>query len=142
MKPISFYLITDTHYFEPSLGAEGKAYEEYMKGEQFFLKESSAIVKSTFERISEDKETDLVIIPGDLSKNGEKESHKSFVKELNKLKENEKKNGQTDIKMMSEFRLKEQQTKSFMKCITTLVMLRRFPQINRLFLMSPRFLKK
>ena len=91
MKPISFYLITDTHYFEPSLGAEGKAYEEYMKGEQFFLKESSAIVKSTFERISEDKETDLVIIPGDLSKNGEKEIHKSFVKELNKLKENEKK---------------------------------------------------
>lgn len=87
MKPISFYLVTDTHYFEPSLGAEGKAYEEYMKGEQFFLKESSAIVKSTFERIAKDKETDILIIPGDLSKNGEKESHKSFIKELYKLKE-------------------------------------------------------
>lgn len=91
MNPISFYLVTDTHYFESSLGAEGKAYEEYMKGEQFFLKESSAIVKSTFERLSEDKETDIVIIPGDLSKNGEKESHRSFIKELYKLKEQGKK---------------------------------------------------
>lgn len=91
MKPLSFYLVTDTHYFEPSLGAEGKAYEEYMKGEQFFLKESSAIVKRTFERIAEDKETDILIIPGDLSKNGEKESHKSFIKELYKLKEQGKK---------------------------------------------------
>ena len=87
MKPVSFYLLTDTHYFENDLGAEGKAYKEYMKTEQFFLKESSAIVKSTFKRIAEDKETDIVIIPGDLSKNGELESHKSFIKELYKLKE-------------------------------------------------------
>ncbi len=91
MKPVSFYLLTDTHYFENDLGAEGKAYKEYMKTEQFFLKESSAIVKSTFKRIAEDKETDIVIIPGDLSKNGELESHKSFIKELYKLKESGKK---------------------------------------------------
>ncbi len=87
MKPVSFYLLTDTHYFENKLGAEGKAFEEYMQCEQYFLKESSAIVKSTFAHISEDKETDIVIIPGDLTKNGEKESHKSFIKELYKLKE-------------------------------------------------------
>ena len=91
MKPVSFYLLTDTHYFENELGAEGKAYEDYMQKEQYFLKESSAIVKSTFARLAEDKETDIVIIPGDLSKNGEKESHKSFIKELYKLKESGKK---------------------------------------------------
>lgn len=62
-----------------------------MRTEQYFVKESSAIVKSTFERIGADKETDVVIIPGDLTKNGEKESHKSFIKELYKLKENGKK---------------------------------------------------
>lgn len=91
MKPVSFYLLTDTHYFENELGAEGKAYEDYMQKEQYFLRESSAIVKSTFARLAEDKETDIVIIPGDLSKNGEKESHKSFIKELYKLKESGKK---------------------------------------------------
>lgn len=91
MKPINFYLVTDTHYFESSLGAEGKAFNEYAKREQYFMKESSAIIKSTFDRIAEDKETDIVIIPGDLTKNGELESHKSFIKELYRLKERGKK---------------------------------------------------
>lgn len=91
MKPISFYLLTDTHYFEKSLGAEGEAFDAYMQREQYFMKESSAIVKSVFDRIAADKETDIVIIPGDLTKNGEKKSHISFLKELYKLKESGKK---------------------------------------------------
>ena len=87
MKPVSFYLVTDTHYFENALEAGGPAFEKNMLTEQYFVKESSAIVKTTFERISEDKDTDIVIIPGDLTKNGEKESHLSFIKELYALKE-------------------------------------------------------
>ena len=86
MKPVSFYLVTDTHYFENALEAGGPAFEKNMLTEQYFVKESSAIVKSVFERIAEDKDTDIVIIPGDLTKNGEKESHKSFIKELYKLR--------------------------------------------------------
>ena len=91
MKPVSFYLVTDTHYFENELGAEGKVFEKNMLTEQYFVRESSAIVKSVFDCIIEDKETNIVIIPGDLTKNGEKESHKSFIKELYKLKESGKK---------------------------------------------------
>ena len=91
MNPISFYLVTDTHYFEPSLGAGGAAYDEYMKREQYFMAESSDIVKATFEKIAADKSVDIVLIPGDLSKNGELESHKSFIKELDKLKASGKK---------------------------------------------------
>ncbi len=91
MKAVSFYLVTDTHYFENELGSEGKAFYDYLKREQYFMKESSAIIKSTFDRIAEDKNTDTVIIPGDLTKNGELESHKSFIKELYRLKEKGKK---------------------------------------------------
>lgn len=91
MKPVNFYLVTDTHYFENELGAGGPAFERNMLTEQYFVKESSAIVETVFKRINEDKETDVVIIPGDLTKNGEKESHKSFIKELYKLKESGKK---------------------------------------------------
>lgn len=91
MKKIKFYLLTDTHYFEESLGAEGKAYEEYMKTEAFYLKESSAINKAVFKKLKEDKETELIIIPGDLSKDGEYESHKSLIRELNALKDAGKK---------------------------------------------------
>ena len=91
MNPIKFYLLTDTHYFEKSLGAEGKAFENYMSREQYFMKESGTIVESVFNKIADDKDTDIVIIPGDLTKNGEKESHKSFIKQLYKLKESGKK---------------------------------------------------
>ncbi len=91
MKSFSFYLITDTHYFENELGAGGPAFEKNMLTEQYFVKESSAIVKSVFSRVSEDKETDIIIIPGDLTKNGELESHKSFIKELYRLRESGKK---------------------------------------------------
>lgn len=91
MKPVNFYLVTDTHYFENELDAGGPAFEKNMLTEQYFMKESSAIIKSVFDRISEDKETNIVIIPGDLTKNGEKESHKSFIKELYRLRENGKK---------------------------------------------------
>ncbi len=91
MKPFDFYLVTDTHYFEPSLGASGKAFDEYMKREQYYMAESSDILKAVFAEIAADKETEYVIIPGDLSKNGEIESHKSFIKELNKLKDAGKK---------------------------------------------------
>ncbi len=91
MEKVKFYLLTDTHYFEESLGAEGKAYEEYMKTEAFYLKESSAINKAVFKKLKEDKETELIIIPGDLSKDGEYESHKSLIRELNALKDAGKK---------------------------------------------------
>ncbi|MBE6748680.1 MAG: metallophosphoesterase [Ruminococcaceae bacterium] len=86
MTPLKFYLLTDTHYFEESLGAEGKAYEEYMKTEAFYLKESSTINKVVFNKLKDDTATELIIIPGDLSKDGEYESHKSLIKELNALK--------------------------------------------------------
>ena len=56
MTHLNFYLLTDTHYFEESLGAEGKAYEEYMKTEAFYLKESSMINKTVFKKLKEDKE--------------------------------------------------------------------------------------
>jgi thiaminase len=86
MNPFDFYLVTDTHYFEPSFGASGKAFDEYMKREQYYMAESSEILKAVFADIANDKETEYVIIPGDLSKNGEIESHKSFLKELYKLR--------------------------------------------------------
>lgn len=86
MKPFSFYLVTDTHYFEPSLGCSGEAFDDYMKNEMYCLAESSKIVHATFDELIKDESVDTVIIPGDLSKDGEKQSHIGFVKELNRLK--------------------------------------------------------
>lgn len=91
MKPVSFYLVTDTHYLNNILEPGGAAFEKNMTTEQFFVKESGDIIKSVFDKIIEDKQTEIVILPGDLVKNGEKESHNGFIKALNRLKDNGKK---------------------------------------------------
>lgn len=84
---LKFYLVTDTHYFSPELKASGEAYDSYMRREQMCLAENCAIVRSTFAQIAADSSTDIVIIPGDLTKNGEKASHISFIKELERLRD-------------------------------------------------------
>ena len=55
MKPVSFYLVTDTHYLDNKLEPGGEAFEKNMVTEQYFVKESGAIVSSTFDKIIEDK---------------------------------------------------------------------------------------
>ena len=91
MKPVSFYLVTDTHYLNNNLEPGGEVFEKNMVTEQYFVKESGAIIHSVFDRIIQDKETDIVILPGDLVKNGEKESHNGIIEELYRLRNNGKK---------------------------------------------------
>ncbi len=49
MKPFDFYLITDPHYFKPSLGASGPEYDEFMRYEQKCFAETSSINRAIFE---------------------------------------------------------------------------------------------
>ncbi len=90
MSLLNFYLITDTHFFKNSLGAYGKEYDEFMRFEQKCFAETEAINNAIFDYLAKQTKTDTILIPGDLSFNGEKESHIGFIKLLNKLKENGK----------------------------------------------------
>ncbi|MBQ3517936.1 MAG: metallophosphoesterase [Clostridia bacterium] len=90
MKELNFFVITDTHYFEHSLGCWGKEYENFMDFEQKCFAETAAINEAAFEYLANDKRADIVLIAGDLSFNGEKESHESFCKLLKKLKKSGK----------------------------------------------------
>ena len=78
MQPLKFYLITDTHYFKNSIGAYGDAYDEFMTVEQKCFAETQAIDEAAFAYLEQAKEADIVLIAGDLSFNGEKESHEAF----------------------------------------------------------------
>lgn len=78
MKPISFYLVTDTHYLNNILEPGGEAFEKNMVTEQFFVKESGAIISSTFDKIIEDHDTDIVILPGDFVKKWRKRKSQWF----------------------------------------------------------------
>lgn len=86
MKPFSFYLITDTHYFAPSLGCSGEAYDEFMQSEQKCFAETAAINKAAMKWLAEAKDADTILIPGDLSFNGEKLSHLEFIELLKTVK--------------------------------------------------------
>lgn len=85
MKEAKFYLITDTHYFKNSLGAKGGGYDKMMRYEQKCFAETQCINESVFEFLGSSREADTVLIAGDLSFNGEKESHLEFIKLLREL---------------------------------------------------------
>lgn len=85
MTEPKFYLITDTHYFKNSLGAKGRGYDKLMRYEQKCFAETQAINESVFEFLGNSPEADTVLIAGDLSFNGEKESHLEFIKLLRDL---------------------------------------------------------
>ena len=50
MKPVSFYLVTDTHYLNNVLEPGGEAFEKNMVTEQYFVRESGDIIKSVFDK--------------------------------------------------------------------------------------------
>ncbi len=90
MKNLKFYLITDPHFFKNSLGARGKEYDEFMRFEQKCFAETENINRSVFDWLKKADEADIVLIAGDLSFNGEKESHLEFIKLLTELKQSGK----------------------------------------------------
>jgi len=90
-EALPFYVIADTHYFENELGAEGEAYEARSLTDQKCIAETGAIIDSAFEQMAADTQTNIVLIAGDLTFNGEAESHNGFIKKLDKLRDSGKK---------------------------------------------------
>ena len=86
MDPFRLLLITDTHYFASKLGCRGEAYDEFMKLEQKCYAETEAINRAAFKWLNDTDLADTVLIAGDLSFNGEKESHLEFIELLKDLK--------------------------------------------------------
>lgn len=90
-QPFRLFVVTDTHYFENDLGASGEAYEKRSATDQKCIAETGAIIDAGFSQLLEDHDTQTVLIPGDLIFNGEKESHRGFLKKLQRLQANGKK---------------------------------------------------
>ena len=87
MKPLKFYLITDTHYFKNSLGAYGEEYEDFMDSEQKCFAETQSINEATFKFLETADEADILLIAGDLTFWGERECHEDFSKLLHNFRE-------------------------------------------------------
>lgn len=91
MQNLNFYLVTDTHFFDPSFKRSGAAYKKRSISDQKCVAETPAIIDAGFKQIADDKETNIILIPGDLVYRGEYQSHIGLRNRLYKLKEQGKK---------------------------------------------------
>lgn len=87
MENLKFYLVTDTHYYDTSFKVDGKAYEERSRTDQKCVAETGAIIDTGFKQLEDDRDTQIILIPGDLVYRGEYQSHVGFRDRLYKLKE-------------------------------------------------------
>ena len=81
-------VLSDIHYMDPSLLSDtgSSAFKEYLKTDGKLLAESDAIMKEViYEMLHANPKPDLVLIPGDLTKDGELVSHQSVSKYLSQL---------------------------------------------------------
>ncbi len=86
---LSLAVVSDIHYMDPSLltnGAEdGIAFQDYLNADPKLIQYSDAITKDVIANLLEE-DPDLLLIPGDLTKDGELVSHQSLVALLQPLR--------------------------------------------------------
>ena len=85
-EPLKIQFITDLHYYSRKIGTEGKAYEKAESKSQKVIKDSDLVIKAGFDMLCEDTSTDIVVLSGDTTRDGEIESHKEFIEMLYDLK--------------------------------------------------------
>lgn len=77
--------IADLHYYSPTLGTSGSAYEMRSGSDQKCLAETGAIIDAAFEKIA-NSDADAVLIAGDVTNDGETASHNELREKLYRLK--------------------------------------------------------
>jgi 3',5'-cyclic AMP phosphodiesterase CpdA len=83
-------VFSDPHYFDPSLGTHGPAFEAYLASDRKLIGESDAIVRAMVANVEAENPT-AVLIAGDLTKDGELLSHQSMARYLHQMKSNGRK---------------------------------------------------
>ncbi|PWT73312.1 MAG: metallophosphoesterase [Bacteroidetes bacterium] len=83
-------IVSDIHYMDPSLlknnAAAGAAFQAYIAADPKLIQYSDPIFRECMTQIKAEK-PDILLIPGDLTKDGEKVSHQSMSRLLKELAE-------------------------------------------------------
>lgn len=78
-QPVKIFVASDLHYFDPDLIInDGQALNNYLTMDRKMIRESAAILEALIEKIL-DEQPDFVLIPGDLTKDGELTSHQKLA---------------------------------------------------------------
>ena len=82
----NIFVMSDIHVMAPELLVQkGTAFENYTKVDPKLLEESGEVLETVVDVVLE-KKPDLVLIPGDLTKDGELVSHKLVVSILERIR--------------------------------------------------------
>ena len=85
--PLTLTVVSDIHYYSKKTGTSGKAYEAANAKSQKLLAECPEVLEAAFRQIAKDDRSDIVLVSGDTTNNGEVESHRECIALLNTLKE-------------------------------------------------------
>ncbi|RIP54036.1 metallophosphoesterase, partial [Salmonella enterica subsp. enterica serovar Newport] len=84
-RNLSMVVTTDVHYFAPSLTDNGKAFEKYVAAGDGKQEADSDAVADAFLADVEAKKTDVRIVSGALTNNGEKSRDEDLAKKLTQV---------------------------------------------------------
>lgn len=84
--PLKIQFITDTHYYSRKNGTEGKAYKKAASKSQKIIRDSDLVIRAGFDMLCQDTSTDIVVLAGDTTRDGELNSHEEFIEMLRDLK--------------------------------------------------------
>ena len=77
-------VFSDPHYFDPSLGTSGPAFESYLMNDRKLIAESDAITRAMVGLVAAET-PQFVLVSGDLTKDGELQSHQSMAAYLRQM---------------------------------------------------------
>ncbi len=85
-----FAVISDTHYYDTSLGTSGSEFEKCLASDRKLIKESKDLIQLGIDQINQ-SDAKFVLVTGDLTKDGELINHQGMAEKLAQLKKNGKK---------------------------------------------------
>lgn len=80
----SFAVMSDTHYYDTSLGTTGKAFEDCMSSDRKLLLQSAELLGKAVDGILTSG-VKFVLVTGDLTKDGERLNHQMVAQQLQRL---------------------------------------------------------
>lgn len=79
-------VMSDLHYLSPDMIADTEDFEHAFNSDRKLLKESSSVLHEMLERVRADK-PGILLVSGDLTKDGEQECHAALAKQLQQLQQ-------------------------------------------------------
>ena len=79
-------VISDAHYYPLTYVSDCEDYQTYVNGDPKMLAESGSILDAAVEMIEKDQ-PDIVLVSGDLTKDGEKKGHQEFAAEMQQIED-------------------------------------------------------